>query len=281
MRQSTLHGNSSKEPTKFQSAATAQGFLACCMVGADESAQSRAGIARGRAFGISAIAQACLLTLILIVPLFATSHTISVRNVFPIAPYGGMPRGGDEPRPQDNNHHSMAPHKIPMNGIHFHPPSNSVKQNDARDDKNAGDPNEPPNIGVLPGVPNGDSDRIGQIQIPGLTDGPRPPAVELDKKTATGPVKVSEVSELAQIVSRVEPVYPIIAVHSHIEGTVQMRAIIGRDGSVRELHVLSGNAILSYAAQEAVKQWRFRPTMLNGQPVEVDTFFTVVFKINQ
>jgi protein TonB len=79
----------------------------------------------------------------------------------------------------------------------------------------------------------------------------------------------------------VEPVYPIFAIHSHLEGTVELRAIIGRDGVVRELRVLSGNPILAYAAQEAVKQWRFRPTMLNGQPVEVDTFFTVVFKIKQ
>jgi protein TonB len=45
--------------------------------------------------------------------------------------------------------------------------------------------------------------------------------------------------------------------------------------------VLSGNPILAYAAQEAMKQWRFRPTMLNGTPVEVDTFFSVVFKIKQ
>jgi protein TonB len=104
---------------------------------------------------------------------------------------------------------------------------------------------------------------------------------EPDNKPAPGPVAVSEMSELAQLIRRVEPVYPSIAIHSHIEGTVQMQAMIGRDGSVRELRVISGNAILAYAAQEAVRQWRFRPTILNGQPVEVDTFFTVVFKMNK
>jgi protein TonB len=249
------------------------------MVDADQGDRSRAGIARGRAFGISAIAQACLLSLILIVPLFATSHAISVRNAVPIAPYGGMRPRGDQPRPHDNEHHPIATHSVPMSATLFRPPSNKPDRNDAREDRGDGDPNVPPIIGLPPGDPNGASDRIGLI--PGLSsEGPRPPQPDSDKKPVVGPVAVSEMSELAQLVRRVEPVYPVIAIHSHVEGTVQMRAIIGRDGSVQELRVVSGNAILAYAAQEAVKQWRFRPTMLNGQPVEVDTFFTVVFKIN-
>ncbi|HUK30004.1 MAG TPA: energy transducer TonB [Candidatus Acidoferrum sp.] len=122
---------------------------------------------------------------------------------------------------------------------------------------------------------------IGIIPIGGFPEAPQPPQPESDKKPVANPVAVSEGAELAQLIRRVEPVYPVMAIRSHIEGTVQMRAIIGRDGSVREMRVVSGNAILAYAAQEAVKQWRFRPTILNGQPVEVDTFFNVVFKINQ
>jgi protein TonB len=85
---------------------------------------------------------------------------------------------------------------------------------------------------------------------------------------------------MSQIVYRIEPVYPLIAIHNHIEGTVELHAIIGRDGVVREVQVLSGNAFLIAAARQAVFQWRFRPTLLNGQPVEVDTFFTVNFRIN-
>lgn len=279
MRHTGNQGNLPEESLNADSTAKPQAFLACCMVDAGQHDKSRAGLARGRAFGISAFAQACLLALILIVPLFATSHAMSVRNAVPIAPYAGMRPRGDQPRPHDNDHHPIAPHSVPTSVTLFHPPSNNPDRNDVQEDRGGGDPNVPPIIGLPPGDPNGTSDRIGLI--PGLSsEGPRPPLPESDKKPVAGPVAVSEMSELAQLVRRVEPVYPVIAIHSHVEGTVQMRAIIGRDGSVRELHVLSGNAILAYTAQEAVKQWRFRPTMLNGQPVEVDTFFTVVFKIN-
>ncbi len=279
MRPQNRKRNPSNDSLKSEARAESQGFLANCMVEADPKASSLAEMARGRAIGVSAVAQACLLALLLIVPLFATSRPISVINAVPIAPYGGTERRGDDPRPQDTSRHPIEPHNIPSNGPQFHPPTHTVGRNDARESSGNGDPNEPPTIGFTTGDPIGNSDRMGLIL--GFFDGPRPPQPEAEKKPASGPVAVSEGAELAELIRRVEPVYPIIAVHSHIQGTVQLRAIIGRDGAVREVHVLSGNSILAYAAQEAVKQWRFRPTLLNGQPVEVDTFFTVVFKIKQ
>ena len=62
---------------------------------------------------------------------------------------------------------------------------------------------------------------------------------------------------------------------------VELRAIIARDGSIQQVQIVSGNPVLAHAAMEAVRQWRFRPTLLNGEPVEVDTFFNVIFHLVQ
>ncbi len=73
----------------------------------------------------------------------------------------------------------------------------------------------------------------------------------------------------------------MFAKQTHREGTVELRATISMDGTVRDVQVLSGDPVLARAAQEAVAQWRFRPTLLNGVAVEVITFVTVKFHIDQ
>jgi protein TonB len=81
----------------------------------------------------------------------------------------------------------------------------------------------------------------------------------------------------AALIYRVEPVYPVIAKQIHLGGAVHLRAIIKADGSVGELTLLDGNPILGIAAETAVRQWRYKPTLLSGQPVEVETIITVNF----
>ena len=81
----------------------------------------------------------------------------------------------------------------------------------------------------------------------------------------------------AMLVNRVEPQYPRMAIAAHISGTVHLRAIIGKDGTVRELEVVDGNPLLAHAALVAVQNWRYQPTRLNGEPVEVETYVTVNF----
>ena len=85
----------------------------------------------------------------------------------------------------------------------------------------------------------------------------------------------------AMLVHRVLPEYPPPAKWIHLAGTVVLRATIGTDGTVRNLITVSGNPILTQAARAAVQQWRYRPTMLNGQAVEVETEVTVNFVLNQ
>jgi protein TonB len=85
--------------------------------------------------------------------------------------------------------------------------------------------------------------------------------------------------EQALLVYRVEPRYPALARQMHLEGTVRLHAVIGIDGAVRELEVESGHPLLARAARDAVLQWRYRPTRLNGEPVEVETTITVIFEL--
>lgn len=88
---------------------------------------------------------------------------------------------------------------------------------------------------------------------------------------------ISQLTE-AQLLRRVEPIYPHIASVSGIQGQVKLHAIIARDGSIQSLNAISGHPLLVRAAIEAVEQWRYRPYVLNGEKVEVETFITVNFR---
>jgi TonB family protein len=85
----------------------------------------------------------------------------------------------------------------------------------------------------------------------------------------------------SEMLSRpVQPNYPLLAKEMKVQGAVVLEALIGRDGNIQDLHVLSGPTILSTAAREAVKQWRFRPYFQSGQAVETEARITVNFTIS-
>ena len=81
----------------------------------------------------------------------------------------------------------------------------------------------------------------------------------------------------AYLVHRVEPPYPPMAKAAGIRGQVVLRAIVAKDGSIENLRVIAGHPVLVKAAVEAVRQWRYRPYLLNGEAVEVETEVTVNF----
>jgi len=91
------------------------------------------------------------------------------------------------------------------------------------------------------------------------------------------PLRRSEGYMEASLIHRVQPLYPLVAKTAGISGIVRLRAIIATNGSVRQLEVLSGNPILAQSATAAVREWRHRPTRLDGNDVEVETFITVNF----
>jgi len=105
----------------------------------------------------------------------------------------------------------------------------------------------------------------------------KPPTLKLPEKPDVVPV-VSKVQE-SKLLFKVSPVYPELAVRARVSGTVVLAAIIDEEGNVQNLKVLSGHPLLTGAAVEAVRQWKYRPTILNGEPVSVSAVVTVVFRI--
>jgi protein TonB len=85
----------------------------------------------------------------------------------------------------------------------------------------------------------------------------------------------------ANLVHDVAPKYPPEAGRAGIEGTVVLLAVIGKDGTVKDVRVEKGLPVLAQAAIEAVKQWRYRPYLLNGEPVEVDSQITINFNLSK
>ena len=83
----------------------------------------------------------------------------------------------------------------------------------------------------------------------------------------------------ANLVHQVTPVYPEVAKSAHISGTVLLHAIVGKDGTVQDLQYVSGPPLLMKSAMDAVRQWRYKPVLLNGNPVEVDTTVSVIFTL--
>jgi protein TonB len=92
-------------------------------------------------------------------------------------------------------------------------------------------------------------------------------------------IRVGGNVQAASLVRKVQPIYPQIARTAHVSGTVVLHAIIAKDGTIQELQYVSGPPLLMRAAMDAVREWRYKPTLLNGEPVEVDTTISVVFSL--
>jgi periplasmic protein TonB len=134
-------------------------------------------------------------------------------------------------------------------------------------------------VGMAGGVPGGVAGGsmggvLGGV-IGGMGTAPPPP------KPKSGPLRVGGNVQAAKIINRVQPVYPPLARQTRISGTVRLHAIISKDGTIQQLEVVSGHPLLQQAALDAVRQWRYQPTLLNGDPVEVDTTIDVIFSLNQ
>jgi protein TonB len=119
------------------------------------------------------------------------------------------------------------------------------------------------------------------VEIGGAGQTLEPPQVAQPAQPEKRPLKVSEGVLEAQLISRIEPGYPHLARQTRTEGAVRLHAIISRDGRITSLEVISGHPFLVQAALDAVRQWRYRSTMLNGEPVEVETSITVIFRLHE
>jgi len=131
--------------------------------------------------------------------------------------------------------------------------------------------------GVAGGVPGGSAGGVlGGVL--GSIAAAQPVAVP---KVATPTrVRVSQGVSQGLLVHKVNPTYPPLAKSARIQGSVVLQAVIGKDGSIQNLRAVSGHPMLTPAAIDAVKQWRYKPYFLNGEPVEVDTQITVNFTLS-
>jgi periplasmic protein TonB len=133
-------------------------------------------------------------------------------------------------------------------------------------------------VGVVGGVPGGVPGGQAGGVLGGIIGGtgsalPPPP------KAAPPRIRVGGQVAAANLIRQVQPVYPAIAKTAHISGTVVLHAVISKDGSIQELTYISGPPLLMKNAMDAVRQWRYKPTLLNGEPVDVDTTISVVFTL--
>lgn len=131
--------------------------------------------------------------------------------------------------------------------------------------------------GVVGGVPGG----IPGGQMGGVIGGIISSTPVAVPKVATPQrVRVSQGVSQGLLIRKVNPTYPPLARQARIQGTVILRAVISKDGSIENLQLVSGHPMLAPAAIEAVKQWRYKPYLLNGEPVEVDTEVQVNFTLS-
>ena len=141
----------------------------------------------------------------------------------------------------------------------------------------------PPSAGV--GVVGGVAGGMAGGQINGVLGGiigsvptaaPPPPP---PPKQVISRIRVGGNVQAANLIHQVRPVYPALAKQARIQGTVELSAIIGKDGKVQDLKLVRGHPLLVPAAIQAVRDWEYRPTLLNGEPVEVATTIDVNFTL--
>jgi protein TonB len=223
---------------------------------------------RAWTLGVSIVVHVGFITCVIVAPLFATDelpvppHVTEFIRVFADIPQPPAPPRVPVPRPSPD----AAPIQVP-------------------DAVTPEVPREPaPITDVAAFAVDGGPDAAG-IFVTGDTPGgaliPPPPQPPPIATPPPAPVRVGGAIRAPQKIRDVAPRYPVIAQQSKVQGLVILEAVISEEGAVESLRVLRSQPLLDAAAVEAVRQWRFTPTMLNGQPVPVVMTVTVNFTLSQ
>lgn len=232
---------------------------------------------RPLAVALSFAGQVLLVALTVLFPMLHTEAILPGRLLRIV----GAPLGRGEEHPaaqQPRGRVASGPHRI--NLVLFRQPSQVpdriLPDEGAPVDELIAGPAGPSLPGAPNGVPWGTGTDLNQVPQP-------PPPKPAPPRPATERVslRVSSGVQAAKILQQVMPVYPPLARQARISGTVRLEAVISRNGMVESLVVTSGHPLLAQAALEAVRQWIYRPTLLNGDPVEVLTQIEVHFKLGE
>jgi periplasmic protein TonB len=138
-----------------------------------------------------------------------------------------------------------------------------------------------PDLQEMPGLYTGGDSLLSGADVLSNSAPPPAPKQSDEIKHAAGPLQVGGNVAAANLVRRVEPLYPALAKAARVQGSVVFQAVIGADGQIRNLQLQEGHPLLVEAARVAILQWRYRPTLLNSKPVEVVTTITVHFALSQ
>ena len=240
------------------------GSLQSCLVDGDPEQRTRERRVRRKALLTSVLLQASVLSALILVPLFAKPARLVTAIATPVPPY----------RHIDAQTHTAERPRINVRHICVTCFNSRPAALDANNRVEASRPEEPSqDIGAgVPAVPC-----PGCIDIP--TAGPQTPIVS-EPQRQKPPLLVTHIDP-AMLVHRVEPMYPPLARQLGRAGRVELRAIIAADGTIQSLQVVSGDPLFYQSAMDAVRQWRYKPTVLNGEAVEIDTFITVIYNIDR
>ena len=243
------------------------GSLQSCLVEGDPEQRARERRVRRKALVSSVLVQASLLAALIMVPLFAQPAHLERPIVTPIPPYRQAPaRAENTARPRTEVSQVCV---VCFNSRPAPLTTASTPESNQPRDPFA---NSPMNgLAMIPCAAG-----TGCINI--RSEGPRPPATSeahRDRPTILHQTRIDP----AMLIHRVEPVYPTLARQTRRSGRVELRAVIATDGTIQSLQVVSGDPLFYQSAMDAVRQWRYRPTVLNGEPVEIDTFISVIYNL--
>ena len=216
----------------------------------------------------SITAQAIVVACLLMLPLVKPDHILFLKPLATPVIWSNMPLPAQaHTQPSGGTSFEDAYHVIRLPRAlafgHSHPATN--------------DNTDTPTCVICPGLPTTNLGLFPGLPFAGVRTGlPAPPPPKLNPAQ---PVRISHWME-GNIISRIQPQYPIIARNARIQGQVVLQAVVSRDGAIENLKVLSGHPLLVRAAIEAVSRWRYRPYYLNGEPIEVETQITVNFLLN-
>ena len=241
------------------------GSLQSCLVEGDPEQRARERRVRRKSLITSVIVQASVLAMVILVPLFAKPERLVTTIATPVPPYRRAI--GDTQRTQrphgDVRHVCVAC---------FNSRPANPEANDRVESTNLDQPIQDIGLGD---ISSGPCPSCINIPVPG----PQPPVTV--ERTRERPRTVHTQLDPAMLIHRVEPVYPTLPRQLGRAGRVELRAVIATDGTIQSLQVVSGDPLFYQSALEAVRQWRYRPTVLNGEPVEIDTFITVIYNVNR
>jgi protein TonB len=228
----------------------------------DKEENARERKIKRRAIGISIVLQSAALAIFVIVPLLAKPAELVGRYVVPIPPYG--------PRPAER--HAATPPPSHAHVQRFIFMSTSIPINA----KTHAEP-QPPGP-ILDGHEMRFTGTDGSAAPLNIIDTRRPPLAPDVPPQEKKRIHESHIDP-AMLTRRIEPVFPPLARQIRRSGKVELQALIGTDGSVQALDVVGGDPLFIQSALDAVRQWHYRPTYLNGQAVEVDTYITVIYTL--